>query len=171
MRKTIIAMGVLSAFGVGLHAQLLITGQESILIDFDSTIAGVNHGPYAGVGFKPTPDLGQLDADAWKVGGVDAAAGGFGADTTGLAKFTQGTSSGVESGGGLYAFDDGPGGVIDGRSFGVQPIGSVWTEGTLTLKIENATGVTLDRLEVSYTVLVLNNEGRANSLSFSHAAS
>ncbi len=133
-------------------------------IDFDTTVTGINQGPFSGSGFTPSPTTGQLNSDAWAVSGFNSNNVAFGAtETTG--DMARGTSTGGVSTGGIYAFETSPG----NHSLGVQPVGSDFTPGEIILRIQNTTGQTATGLSLSYIVYVLNNEGRANSFNFSYS--
>ena len=69
-----------------------------------------------------------------------------GSYTTG--DFARDSSSGGVVSGGFYAFDVGS----SNYSFGIQPGGSDWTPGTVTLRIQNKTGSALAKLNVQYDI-------------------
>ncbi len=119
---------------------------------------------YRGGGFAPTPSAGQLDANAWRMTGFSEGSGVFGG-TYASGDFARGTSTGGETTGGAYALDR-----SGDWAFMVQPGGSDWTPGTVTLRLQNNTGNTINQLDLSYVVGALNNEGRANDLTFSWSA-
>ncbi len=134
------------------------------VVDFENTVSGVNNGTYDGTGFATTPATGDLDADAWATTGMSDGNKGFGtANITG--DHARGTSQ-TGTTGGFYAWDIGSGDVI----LGIRPGGSDWTPGTLTLFITNNTGATVTSIDVSYNVLVNNNQARSNSFNFSHSS-
>ena len=121
---------------------------------------------FTGTGFTPTPAAGQLDSDTFSVLGLsdgDLAFGGSG--TTG--DFARGTTTGGVTTGGVYAFNLGGGNM----AFGVQPAGSDFTPGELILRVDNNTGDMVDEVEVTYDIIVRNDQGRANSFNFSHGTS
>lgn len=140
-----------------------------ITIDFDSTVTGSNNGAFEGAGFTPgAGTAGQLDSDSWSVLGLsdgDITYGGTG--TSG--DFARGTSEGGVTNGGIYGFDvsNSPAGVD--RALGVQPSGADFTAGSLTLRVRNNTGTTLNSINVAYDALAWNDQNRANSLNFSYA--
>lgn len=139
------------------------TANTDFTISFDATVAGVTNGAYAGSGFNPTPTAGLLDGNAWEITGFGTNHAYDATSTSG--DMARGTSSGGASTGGLYAFDVGGGDIV----FGIQPGGSDFTPGTITLKVTNNTGVTVNGLELDYLVWIYNDQGRANSFNFSYS--
>lgn len=126
---------------------------------------------FDGSGFASVPSVGQLDSDEWAITGFsngDLAFGGT--QTTTNTDFTRGDSDGGETSGGIYSFDTDESGGSGNIIFGVQPGGSDFTPGTMTLRIQNNTGITITDLTLSYNIYVLNNAGRSSSVNFSHDA-
>jgi len=150
-----------------LQAQLSITATSTdYIIDFDTDLSGVNKDQYSGAGFESsTSTSGQLDSEAWASTGMSDGDLGFGGSGTG-GDYARGTSTGGVTTGGFYAFEV----VSSDYSFGIQPGGSDWAPGTITLRIQNNTGTTITTLDITYDIYVLNNEARANSFNFSHSS-
>jgi len=148
-------------------SQLSITNSSPQVIDFSTTVSGVNNGAYAGTGFQPSPAAGQLDSDAWAVTGLTSGSLAFGGTQT-TADYARGPASEAVSSGGFYAFTGAPGSAAN-PSFMVQPIGSDFTPGTLTLRIQNNTASTIDQINISYNLFIRNDQGRANSFNFSYS--
>ena len=166
MKKFTFLILLMAGLTMQLMAQLSIDAASTdYTIDFDATVSGVNEGQYAGTGFNPSPSSGQLDSDAWATTGMSSGATTFGG-TYESGDHARGSSSGAEGTGGFWAFDIGSSDYI----FGIQPGGSDWTPGTVTLKITNNTGSTITSLDIDYDIVVYNDQGRANSLNFSHSA-
>lgn len=134
-------------------------------ITFDATVTNVSNGQFQGAGFQPSPTAGQLDSDAWATTGMSDGALNFGGTNT-SGDHARGSSTGGVSTGGFYAFDIGSGDYI----LGVQPGGSDWTPGTVTLKLFNNTGTTITSIDIEYDIETYNDQGRANSLNFSHSS-
>ena len=117
---------------------------------------------FDGSGFAPTPTGGQLDSDAWRATGFSDGNGTFGGTFT-SGDFARGADvNGGVSTGGVYAFDTGGSNSI----LGIQPGGSDFTPGTITLRLTNTTGSTLTSLDVAYDIFFNNDQPRANSLNF-----
>ena len=161
--KQYIILALFFLFVGEVDAQLsLQDGTSNYLIDFDATVSGVSSGSFTGAGFTNSPTNGQLDADAWAVTGWSDGAKAFGiSNTTG--DHARGTSTGGVSTGGFYGFDVGGG----NRALGIQPTGSDWTPGTLTLKIDNNSTSVINEMHVDYTVYVRNDQNRASTFNFS----
>lgn len=159
----IFLLGTASAAIAGV-AQAPFTGAR-LTIDFDSSLAGVNEGQFAGGGFQPGPATGQLDSDAWEVFGPSDGDLSFG-DTQTSGDFARGSHVGGTGTGGLYAFQ--VGGTGD-AGLGFQAGETDMTPGGITLRLQNATGGVLDQVTVSYEIHVRNDQGRANSLNFSYS--
>jgi hypothetical protein len=148
------------------HAQLsLVQLNQSYTVTFDSTVTGVNSGQFAGTGFQANPNTGQLDSDAWAVTGWTNGALAFGGtQTTTNTDYTRGNVTAAVTTGGMYAY-----GSTD-RMLMIQPGGSDWAPGTLTLRIQNNTGSALTSMSVGYDLWVRNDQARSNSFNFSYSA-
>lgn len=133
-------------------------------INFDGTVAGVGNGTFTGGGFQPTPANGQLDSDAWSTAGWSDGNMAFG-DTrisTGT-DFRRGTTAPTNNAvavGGIFSMG-GPG--ITGRALGFQPTSIDFTPGNVTLRVQNNTGFTLTRFDLSYVVYYRNDQGRSTA--------
>lgn len=136
-------------------------------INFDTTVSDVNNGQFTGGGFQSVTTSGQLDSDSWAVTGLSDGDLAFGGSVT-TGDYARATSGGAVTIGGIYGFDVDPGAGVN-RALGIQPSGSDWAPGTLTLKIQNQTGQTLTDVILSYIVYVRNDEARANSFNFSYS--
>lgn len=146
-------------------AQLSVTAPSMVFsIDFDTSISGVNEGAYDGTGFNPVPSTGDLDGNAWQITGFSSENQAYDA-TSATGDMARGSSTGMVSGGGLYAFEV----AASNFAFGLQPTGSDFTPGTITLKVTNNTGSTISDVEIAFEIWILNNADRANSLNFSYS--
>ncbi len=163
---SIVALVVLSHSSYG---QLSINDTSGIYtIDFDTTVAGVNEGVFAGTGFQPTPLGGQLDSDAWAVtgwsngnlifGGTQIAAG---------TDYTRGAVTAAVTTGGMYAV---AGAGFTGNALMFQPGTADWAPGTLTLRIQNTTASLITGFDFAYSLFARNDQGRSNSFHFSRSA-
>jgi hypothetical protein len=142
-----------------LASAALATGQVSI--PSTGTPVTVDFTGFDGTGFGP--GAGQLDPGAWASTGLSDGDRTFGdIDTTG--DYAKGITTGDIFSGGIYALDRaGDIGLM------IQPTGSDWTPGTLTLRLQNNTGGSIDQLDVAYDLLIDNNEDRGNSFNFSYS--
>ena len=91
-------------------------------------------------------------------------AGTFDGDHT-TGDFARGLSTGGTSTGGTYAFNAGDGITV----LGVQPTGSDFTPGTITLRLANNTGFVVNSISLSYDIYVYNDQGRSSSFNFSYS--
>lgn len=132
--------------------------------DFNTTQT-IDFNGFEADGFTPTPSATQLNSNDWEIIGMSDGTLNFGGTETG-GDFARGTSTGGVTTGGVYSFDVGSG---NGQSLGVQPIGSDFTPGSITLRIENNTGSIIEDLEIDYDVFILNDEDRSNSFNFEHS--
>ena len=160
--QKILTVATLAALAVSIApAQLAVPNLEgALVVDFDSGFTGVNSGILTGSGIVADPSAGQLDSDAWRVTGLAAGDTTFGGDFTG-ASFTRGASTGGVTAGGMHAFDTAA--VGTNWALGIQPAGNDFTPGSITLRVRNDTGSTVDQWDISYDLFVLNDQNRINS--------
>lgn len=145
---------------------IIVSSGTTTTIDFESTLAGSNNGIFTGAGFTAgATGAGQLDSNSWSIDGFgnDVV---FGADVT-SGDAARGTDSDSVSTGGFYAFDA----SADGGSVGVgvQPAGSDFTPGDITLRLRNSTGSQVTSFDVGYALRVYNDQDRANSFNFQYS--
>jgi hypothetical protein len=154
-------------FGVNnVKGQVSLTSIGSaVTIDFSTAVSGVcstNVSSTLGSALMAaSPAVGQLDADAWAVvadGATTGAAASFPGSLS--ANFTTFTSAG-SSNTGL-----GMSNISSDREFAILPSGSSATPGSLTLRITNNTGITLNELVIAYNIRAFNDQGRANKVEF-----
>lgn len=149
--------------------QLSLTSAASGgLIDFETTVDGVTNDVFAANGFQPVPAPGQLDSNAWAVSGFSDGDLPFGG-TALSGDLARGTSMGGGTGtGGLYALRSVPPAGVSALC--VQPGGSDFTPGTITLRLLNGdTTRAMAALTVTYDILFRNDENRSSSLEFSYS--
>lgn len=159
MKKILLSVFAVALFGfsqTGKAQMSLTTMGTATTIDFDNTLAGVNNGAYAGAGFESVPTVGQLNSNAWATTGMSDGALVFGGSRS-LGDNARGASTGGVSSGGFYAFEVSTGNF----AFGIQPGGSDFTPGTLTLRATNSTGTDADSMKIEYTLYFNNNEARS----------
>lgn len=126
-----------------------------------------NFDAFTGTGFTPTPGAGQLDSDFWKLLGLSDGDFDFG-DTRTTGDFARGLANAAVTTGGVYAVDVDPNAGVD-RALGVQPTGDDLTPGAMILKVQNTTGFLADTWNVSFALGYLNDQARAQSLTFSYS--
>ena len=131
-----------------------------------AAITPIDFAGFTGSGFVPSPAAGQLDSDIWRVTGMSDGNGTFGGTHT-SGDFARGSNNGGVTTGGVYAFTNV--GSADNTILGVQPGGSDFSPGDITLKIQNTTGAAIQDLYISYKIWTYNDQGRANSLNFSYS--
>src|SRR5690606_22377349 len=134
------------------------------VIDFDTTISGVNEGQYAGTGFEPAPTTGRLNSNAFATIGMSDGSTNFG-DVATAGDFARGTSSGGVTSGGFYAYEVAPG----NHAFGWQATGSDFAPGSMTLRLQNQTGTAIETIRLTYTVYVYNDQGRSGNVNLSYS--
>lgn len=155
---------ILSFIAFNCMAQLSLTQMgTTITIDFENSNLGVNNGAFTAAGITPTPTSGQLNSNAWSVNGLSQGDLNFGQTGT-SSDYAQGTSPGGVFSGGIYAWMNG----MD-TGLGVQPTGSDFTPGNITLKIDNNTGAAIDSITFSYDLWINNDADRANSFNPSYS--
>ncbi len=160
----LVALFIASSFTMLAQLSINATG-SNFTIDFDNTIADVNNSAFQGSGLQQTPTAGQLDSDAWEIRGASDGTLLFGGTGT-TGDFARGASAGGVTSGGLYAFDLGG----SGQGLGIQPTGSDFTQGSITLRVENnLSGQNITSLDLAYDIYEFNDQGRSNSLNFSYS--
>jgi hypothetical protein len=150
------------------QAQLSLTQTNTpFTVDFDSTVPGVNNGPFAGAGFTNAPAVGQLDSDAWAVSGWSDGPLAFGGTRT-TGDYARGAAGSPVSTGGLYAFS---GTGLNGRALGIQPGGGDFdgASSALKLRLINDTGLPLHEIRLRYDGAYRNDQARTNSVSFAYS--
>lgn len=145
------------AVGPAANAQVLLV---------DNAPLSVSLSGFDGSGFVPTPAAGQLDSDTWIALGLSQNASPAFGDTLTTSDFSQGTSTGGESAGGVYAFDVG----AAEPAIGGQPSGGDLTPGGFALRVRNDTGAAITELTIAYSWYVRNDQGRATALTLWHGA-
>lgn len=136
-------------------------------IDFASTFSGTNNGSYTAGGFQSAPAAGQMDSDGWAVTGWSDGALAFGGTrTTAATDYTRGATAVAVASGGFYAFTGAPHSAAN-PAFLIQPGGTDWAPGTLTLRVLNNTGSSITSFDISYDLFVRNDQARASSFNFS----
>jgi hypothetical protein len=103
-----------------------LSGSAQVSIPAAGVPVLVDFSGFAGTGFQPVPDPGQLDSDDWALTGMSDGVLNFGGTFT-TGDFARGITAGAVSSGGLYALDrSGDIGLM------IQPTGSDWNPGSIT---------------------------------------
>jgi hypothetical protein len=119
---------------------------------------------FTGAGFTTNPGAGELCSNNWLPSGFsDNNYIPCGNNTSG--DWARGSTAGGVGTGGIYAYDDGAG----NQALWIQPGGSDFTPGDITLQLQNTTGAALTDIDLSYDILFLNDQNRTNSLNFSYS--
>lgn len=157
-------------------AQAILTNAAPTLtIDFSNTMpTSVGSNPstaYAGAGFEPNPTTaGRLNSNAWAATGWSNGSLAFGGtQITANTDYTRGATTVAVSTGGFFSYTGTPGSAAD-PTFMIQPGGSDFAPGTLTLRIQNNGTSSITQLDVSYNIYLRNDQGRSSSFNFSYSA-
>jgi hypothetical protein len=176
MMKKIYVLFFLIFGTMGVWGQVSLTnGSPSATIDFSNTTpTEVGSNPstaFSGAGFEPaTVTAGRLNSNAWAVTGWSNGVLAFGGtQTTVNTDYTRGSTAIAVTTGGMYAFTGAPGTVAN-PTLMIQPGGSDWAPGTLTLRIQNNGTTNITQLAVNYNIYVRNDQGRSNSFNFSYSS-
>lgn len=143
--------------------QITATNTDFV-IDFDTTVNGVNEGQYAGTGFETAPATGRLNSNAFAATGMSDGTLNFG-ETQTSGDFAMGTSAGGVTSGGFFAFEVAPG----DHAFGWQATGNDFAPGSMTLRLQNQTGTAIETIRLTYTVYVYNDQGRSSNVNVSYS--
>ncbi len=151
---------LLFSFNTSLISQLsLPLSGVSATINFENSVTTVNNGTYTATAApSPMPAAGGISSNAWTFTGHSdgTVPGAVGAND--LARGTD-AGGGVTTGG-VYAFTMAMGADV---FLGIQPAGTDFTPGTITLTVTNNTGADLTGINISYELWVNNDQARANS--------
>ncbi|HEY0356886.1 MAG TPA: T9SS type A sorting domain-containing protein, partial [Flavisolibacter sp.] len=143
----------------------LTAANTIVSIDFDNTINYSNQAQFSGSGFSSNPIDGQLNSGAWAVSGWSDGDLLFN-ETRTAGDYARGFTLSHPATGGIYAFEPlAPG----NRALGIQPGTGDWAPGTITLRLQNQTGLTLHSLGIAYKLIVYNNADRSSSFHFSYS--
>ena len=143
----------------------LLALNTPVTIDFDNSSSYANNGQWNGTGFSASPVSGQLNSGAWSVSGWSDGDLNFN-ETKTTGDYARGFTASHPSTGGMYAFEPLTAG---NRALGIQPGTGDWVPGHLTLRLQNATGVALNSLKLSYKLFVFNNADRSSAFNFSYS--
>lgn len=159
---------------VFIFGQVSITNAApSVLLNFSNTMpttAGTNPSTaYTGAGFSPNPTVaGRLNSNAWDIKGFSFGTLGFGGTQT-VDAFGRGSVTGAVVSHGIYAFTELPGSVAN-PALMVQPSGTEFSPGSITLRIKNNGSSSITQLQVDYNLFVRNDGNKSSTFNFSHSA-
>lgn len=177
MKKNILFYSFLTLFlWNGTWGQVSLTNvSPSVLIDFSnatpSTVGTSPTSAFAGAGFEPNPTTaGRLNSNAWAITGFSDGALAFGGmQTTPLTDYTRGTTAASVTTGGIYAYTGSPASTTN-PTLMIQPTGSDFAPGTITLRIQNNGTSNITNFTISYNIYIRNDENRSNSFNFSYSS-
>jgi hypothetical protein len=139
----------------------VLTLTSDVTVDFNE---------YRGAGFTTMPlaNIGQLCTNTWAVTGWSDGNKPFGGVTSiaTAGDHARGLRAAPVTTGGFYGVNK------SGTDYAllIQPAGTPdFTPGTLTLKVQNTTGSTLNSYQVMYDILEFNDQNRSNSMNFSYS--
>lgn len=177
LRKcTVLALLLIGVVGMSVGQVSLTNASPSTIIDFSNTMqtgVGTNTSTaFTGSGFSPNPtnaNAGRLNSNAWAVTGWSTGDLAFGGTRiTAATDYTRGSTAGAVTTGGFYAYTGAPQSVAN-PCLMIQPGGSDFAPGTLTLRIQNNGTTNITQIDVSYNLFVRNDGARSNSFNFSHS--
>ena len=172
--KYVLLVLFFALFQQGILAQLSLTNaSNSATINFSNSMQpGVGTNPstaYTGAGFSADPTIaGRLNSNAWAVNGWSDGPLAFGGSIT-TGDYARGAVSAAQTTGGMYAYTGSPASAANPMLL-IQPGGSDFAPGTLTLRIKNNGNTNITQLAISYNLYVRNDQARSNSFNFSHSA-
>ncbi|MBU8882731.1 T9SS type A sorting domain-containing protein [Kaistella sp. DKR-2] len=151
---------------VGLQVKATNTSYK---INFDDTADGVNLDTFQGFGMSKIVESGQLDSNAWAFSGFSSGAIPFGGNSIEDSSYENGPSDGGEEDTGIYAFNVGTAAAAN-YTLGIQPGGTDFNPGTVTLQIQNQTGAPMTSLNIGYKVYVYNDQPSSSQIRFSSSS-
>lgn len=165
----------ISVGGVSWGQMSLTNANPNNTIDFSNSMQigiGTNSSTvYSGTGFSLNPsnsNSGRLNSAAWAITGWSDGSLAF-EGTQSAGDYARGSTSVAVTTGGLYAYTGSPQSSSN-PCLMIQPGGSDWAPGTITLRIINNGTTNIAQLSVSYNLYIRNDQGRANSFNFSYSA-
>ncbi len=167
--KSVLLSAFLSFSGVSFAQMTLTNASPSNTITFASTMqSGIGVGAFNAGGFEPaTTTSGRLNSNAWAVTGWSDGALTFGGTrTTTNSDYTRGATSAAVTTGGFFAYTGSPQSVAN-PCLMIQPGGSDFAPGTITLRILNNGTTNITAFDVAYNIFVRNDQGRSSSFNFS----
>lgn len=175
--KSLLSTALMFMIGGGnvLGQVSLTNGNPSVTIDFSNTTqTSVGSNPataFNGSGFQANPTAaGRLNSNAWALTGWSDGALAFGGTrNTSNTDYTRGSTSVAVSTGGIFAYTGTPQ-TPSNPCLMIQPGGSDWAPGTLTLRVQNNGSTNITELAISYNLYIRNDQARSSSFNFSHSS-
>jgi hypothetical protein len=170
MKKIILlTVTLLAVLTLTTQAQLQVSNLGvAYTINFENTVQGVNDSSFESAATQPfmedPPVAGQLNANAWALVADNADTVTMNPSSfpgTGVSNFATVTAPGTSSTGW------GAWNLSDDHALAMLPSGSYATPaGHFTLKVNNASGSSIDNLEISYYVAAYNDQPRSSKVLF-----
>jgi hypothetical protein len=155
MRHLLRASAVLVAWAGTASAQRAIDGK----------LTAEGFDDYTGAGLASSPGAGELDTDDWRVLGLADGACNFAEPNCNGGGYSGGSSIGGTGTAGLYAFEVEAGNT----AFGVQQAAQDLTPGSITWRLGNQTGATIDVVSFEYTLWIYDDQSNASSIVFAYS--
>ncbi|HMO38421.1 MAG TPA: hypothetical protein PKC76_03915, partial [Saprospiraceae bacterium] len=139
--------------------KLAIADDCSVLVDFNG---------FTGSGFTPNPAAGQLSSFHWAATGFSDGNLDFGGTRT-TGDFARGTTAGGVNTGGIYALNYTDAANQANTALWIQPAGTDFTPGSITLRVCNNSGATIPSLGIGFDFIVLNDQDRSQSFDLGYS--
>lgn len=154
MKRLTLLVCALCLASAGLWAQKAIVDQTPVVEEFTG---------FLGNGFAPNPIAGQLDSDEFAILGFSQGVLNFGG-TQITGSFARGTSTGGVIPEGVYAYT-----TVPLNFLFIQPGDIDFTPGYLTIRYINNHVDPITSLDVSYSVMEMNEGPRSSSWNLSYS--
>lgn len=152
-----------AAFAVAM-ASLAGLAPAQLSLTAPGTPAVIDFTGFAGGGLSPTPAAGQLNSNTFRFDAENGAITAFG-DTVATGVLARGNTGPGVATGGVY------GCTIDGSTvMNIQPVAANFTPGSVIVRVQNNTGSTLNRIDVSYKCGAWNDQASQSTWQFSHGS-
>lgn len=131
----------------------------------------LNFNAFDGTGFTPTPGLGQLNSNEFRLQGFSDAGGGTYGGTLTAGDYARGTITGTADPTTVGVYAAVTGNVALGTSLVIQPTAAEFgaPAGTITLRLQYNGAAAAAGFEFDYDGVYRNNAGRSVSVSVSYA--
>jgi hypothetical protein len=132
--------------------------------DCKEVFINANFNTFAGAGFSPTPAPGQIDSNLIIFTGFSDGDMNYG-DTKTTGDYNRGIANAGVTTGGIYAGVVTPG----DRCLLIQPGGSDFTPGSITVRALNEGGLDFTNVQVQADVVMRNDQTRSTSISLEYS--